>query len=182
MQWQGYAAVDAAPGAVTPRLEEKLLRLDGITVDTEIQGIRIVYDGQPATLVTVRDITERKRAQERLLAANQVLALEFDQAPLGVIDWDMELCVVRWNPAAETIFGYTAAEAIGRPAMFIVPESARTAITALGAELLSGRGGGRSSNENVRQDGQIIQCESAQPRGGSKRVVGCLRFGDASWL
>ncbi|MBK9625890.1 MAG: EAL domain-containing protein [Rhodocyclaceae bacterium] len=152
-------AAATEPGAVTPLLEEKLLRLDGITVDTEIQGIRIVYDGQSATLVTVRDITVRKQAQERLLAANQALALAFDQAPLGVIDWDLERRVLRWNPAAETIFGYTAAEAIGRPAMFIVPKSAQAAIAALGTALLSGQGGGRSSNENVRQDGQIIQCE-----------------------
>ena len=152
-------AASTEPGSVTPLLEEQLLRLDGSVIDTEIQGIRIVYDGEPATLVTVRDITESKRAQARLLAANQVLALEFDQAPLGVIDWDRELRVVRWNPAAETIFGYSAAEAIGQHAMFIVPESTRAVIGTLGEELLAGRGGARSSNENIRRDGQIIQCE-----------------------
>jgi diguanylate cyclase (GGDEF)-like protein/PAS domain S-box-containing protein len=152
-------AAASAPGALTPKLEEQLLRLDGSVLDTEIQGVRIVYDGEPTTLVTVRDITERKRAEERLLAANQMLALEFDQAPLGVIDWDKELRVVRWNPAAEAIFGYTAAEAMGRSGMFIVPRSERATLARVGAELISGEGGSRSSNQNVRKDGQIIQCE-----------------------
>lgn len=152
-------AAGEAVGSLTPMLEEKLLRHDGSVLDTEIQGVRILYDGEPATLVTVRDITERKQAQERLLAANQALALEFDQAPLGVIDWDLDFRVVRWNPAAETIFGYSAAEAIGQNGLFIVPEPAQSAIATVGAELLSGKGGGRSSNENIRSDGKLIQCE-----------------------
>ena len=167
-------AAASEPGAITPLLEEQLLRMDGTVVDTEIQGVRIVYDGEPATLVTVRDITERKRAQERLLAANQVLALEFDQAPLAVIDWDREFRVVRWNPAAERIFGYSAAEASGQNAMFIVPQAAHEAIAALAVELISGQGGGRSSNENIRKDGQIIQCEwyNAVLRDMNGEVVG----------
>ena len=33
--------------------------------------------------------------------------------------------ITSWNPAAERIFGWTAAEAVGRHIMFIVPEERR---------------------------------------------------------
>src|SRR6187200_858239 len=34
----------------------------------------------------------------------------------AVIGTDTEYCVTVWNPAAERLYGYSAAEAIGRPA------------------------------------------------------------------
>ena len=34
------------------------------------------------------------------------LKLHFDQTPLGIIEWDKDFTVIRWNPAAEKIFGY----------------------------------------------------------------------------
>jgi CheY-like chemotaxis protein len=41
--------------------------------------------------------------------------------PIGHIVWDLDFRVVTWNPAAERIFGFTAAEALGKiPYDFIV--------------------------------------------------------------
>jgi len=104
------------------------------------------------------DITERKAAQEAVLAASQKLALHFEQTPLGVIEWDTEFRVVRWNPAAERIFGFSAAEALGRHGRFLVPEAFSHAVDDIWTALLEGRGGSQSHNENLRKDGQIIQC------------------------
>lgn len=41
-------------------------RKDGATIDCEVFGRRIEYDGQPAVLGTLIDITERKRAEEQV--------------------------------------------------------------------------------------------------------------------
>jgi diguanylate cyclase (GGDEF)-like protein/PAS domain S-box-containing protein len=54
--------------------EERLLRLDGQPVDVEVLTIPITYEGSPAALAVVRDVTGRKRAE--LLQAGQRQALE----------------------------------------------------------------------------------------------------------
>lgn len=48
-------------------MEEKLMRLDGKIIDVEVAGIPATYQGKVATQIIIRDITERKRAQEQLL-------------------------------------------------------------------------------------------------------------------
>lgn len=99
------------------------------------------------------------QADEALRQSEQRLRLHFQQTAIGVIEWDTEFRVARWNPAAETIFGYTEAEALGRHASFIVPESARAEVESVWRSLLRREGGQRASNENVRKNGETIACE-----------------------
>jgi len=47
-------------------IEEKLVRLDGKLIDVESAEIPIIYQGQLATHVIFRDITERKQAEAQL--------------------------------------------------------------------------------------------------------------------
>ncbi len=47
--------------------EEKLVRLDGKIIDVEISGIPYNYHGQVATQIIIRNITQRKRSQEKLI-------------------------------------------------------------------------------------------------------------------
>jgi len=49
----------------TPRIEERIQRLDGTIVDVEVTGTLIQIAGQRAVQVVMRDITERKRSDER---------------------------------------------------------------------------------------------------------------------
>ena len=110
-------------------------------------------------VATLKDITERKRAEEALRLADQKLKLHFEQTPMAVIEWDLEFRVTNWNPAAERIFGFSREEARGRHAAFIVPEKFRGQVDEVWRGLLKKSGGERSSNENVRKDGAGILCE-----------------------
>ena len=47
--------------------EEKLIRLDGKMIDVEIVGIPYTYDGKAATQIIIRDITETKQIQAKLI-------------------------------------------------------------------------------------------------------------------
>ena len=86
--------------------------------------------------------------------------LHFEQTPLGVIEWDRGFRVIKWNPSAERIFGYSRNEAISKTAVeLIVPDSVKDLVNRLWADLISTKGGNRSTNENVRKDGKIILCD-----------------------
>lgn len=94
-----------------------------------------------------------------LQAAVQRERLHFEQTPLAAIEWDLESRVVRWNPAAESIFGFPANEAIGKPASFILPEPSRAHFGQIWHALLQNQAGEWSTQRNVRRDGQITLCE-----------------------
>ncbi len=65
-------------GVRRPTLEERLLKLDGTAMDVEVQGTSIVYDGAPAIYVTMRDVTERKQAADRIRQLNRIYAVLSD--------------------------------------------------------------------------------------------------------
>lgn len=103
---------------------------------------------------------ERSQADAKFRNAQQKLGLHIQQTPLGVIEWNRQFEVVEWNPAAEHIFGYAREEAMGRTATeLIIPPSFRPHVDSIWQALLANKGGARSTNDNVTQDGQIITCE-----------------------
>ena len=48
---------------------------DGTIIDVEISAGRIVFEGKPAALVVSRDVTERRRMEERLSEAEKMEAV-----------------------------------------------------------------------------------------------------------
>jgi len=58
---------------VPQRYETAIIRKDGERVPIDLVGAKTIWNGQPADIVMIRDITERKRAEERLKRLNLVL-------------------------------------------------------------------------------------------------------------
>jgi PAS domain S-box-containing protein len=106
-----------------------------------------------------RDITARKRADEEIRQSQQKLRIHFEHTPLAVVEWDVEFRVTSWNPSAESIFGYTREEALGRKGDFIVPEPHRGQVDQVWQQLLQHTGGTRNRNNNLTKDGRVISCE-----------------------
>jgi PAS domain S-box-containing protein len=65
-----------------------------------------------------RDITERKRLGEQL----QLLAAIVETSEDAIIGKTREGTILTWNIGAEHVYGYTAAEMIGRPMTLLLPE------------------------------------------------------------
>lgn len=74
--------------------------------------------GKPRQYIAIRaDITERKRAEE----ARERLAAIVNSSDDAIIGKTLRGIITDWNPGAETLFGYAAAEVIGRPMTLIFP-------------------------------------------------------------
>ncbi len=63
---------------------------------------------------SIRDITDRKRAEEALNETNETLGAIIQSSPLAIISFDPEGNVTRWNPAAEKMFGWLESEVLGQ--------------------------------------------------------------------
>ncbi|MGD8367751.1 MAG: PAS domain S-box protein, partial [Desulfobacterales bacterium] len=101
----------------------------------------------------------RKRAEEALQESEERLRLQIERMPIALILWDRDFRVMTWNPAAESIFGYSSREAMGRhPYGMIVAEKVQTTVDDVWARLLEGDSTAHSINENTTKDGRSIIC------------------------
>lgn len=75
-------------------------------------------NGTPIYLLGIsEDITERKQEED----ARRRLAALVDSSSDGILSMTMDHVITTWNNGAQALFGYTAAEAIGKPVSILLP-------------------------------------------------------------
>jgi len=99
------------PGVPSPPAEMHLCDVDGGAVPIESTSALTTWEGHPAYQVLMRDLTVNKLA-ERALTAQAALVEHVADAIIGT---DLDGVVTSWNPAAESVFGWTRAETVGEP-------------------------------------------------------------------
>ncbi len=161
------------------RVEERLRRCDGSEVWTLVAAsVLLDGDGQPVSFLGMfTDITERKRAEERLRKSEARLQLQINRMPIAHILWDTQFRVLSWNPAAERMFGYSEQQALGKhPYDLIVCRSVQPQVDDIWRRLLQGDTTAHSVNANVTRQGRTIFCQwSNTPiKEGDGTVVGVL--------
>jgi len=109
-----------AQGRSVLDLETVRLAKDGRRIDVSLSQSPIRDDsGKMAGVALIfRDISERKRAFE----AQARLAAIVENASDAIIGRSLDGTITSWNAAAERLFGYSAAEAIGRDLRMTPPE------------------------------------------------------------
>ncbi len=106
-----------------------------------------------------RDITESKALQTERDRLLERLRLQIDRLPLAYILLDENHRVTDWNPAAETMFGYTKAEVLGQHAVdLIVRQPMDNELVEVIRRIESGDMQADSVNENRTKDGRAITC------------------------
>jgi PAS domain S-box-containing protein len=90
--------------AVEP-YEADILTKSGTRVTVIVRGSRIDYEGAPAILNVLTDITERKRAEEALRDYAKRLQEVQEMAHLGFWSWDVKTGQVEWSDEVFRIFG-----------------------------------------------------------------------------
>ena len=91
---------------------------DGATFVMRIRPYRTVNDVIAGAVITFVDITERKRYEEE----RATLAAIVDSSHDAIIGHSLDGKITSWNTGAETLFGYTAEEAVGTPRSVLMPE------------------------------------------------------------
>jgi PAS domain S-box-containing protein len=92
----------------TSHYEFRVLCRDGTTRWVDVLATTITYQGRPANMGNLADITERKQAEERLIATQGLLTAAVEQSPAGILVADAPDVRIRLaNSAALGIRGET---------------------------------------------------------------------------
>ncbi|MBM4077869.1 MAG: PAS domain S-box protein, partial [Planctomycetes bacterium] len=105
-------------------LETKGIRRDGTIFVADLSISEVQIEGGSVFTVFVRDITDRKLAEEASAksdAMSKQLAAVVESSDDAIISEDLNGVILSWNKGAEAIFGYTAEEIIGNQMVVLFP-------------------------------------------------------------
>jgi len=195
----GYAPAEAIGRHITliippDRLDEETRVLASIRAGRRVEHfetIRVTKDGrQVAVSLTVspvkdssgrvigaskiaRDVSERRRGE----IAQARLAAIIESSDDAIISKTLDGVITSWNGAAERVFGWTAAEAIGQHITLIIPEEYREEEAGVLSRLRRGDRIDHFETVRQRKDGQLLDVSiTVSPiRDGRGTIVGASK-------
>ncbi len=116
--WKAKEKIQAAIAGVPQYFEWRHCRHDGTVFDVEVSLNRIELNEQSMLLAIVRDITERKQAEEALRFSEERFAKAFQASPEPIsIYRHSDGMLMEVNERWTSTYGYTRGEAIGRTSL-----------------------------------------------------------------
>ena len=115
---------DLIPGlapAPSGQIETEARRADDSTVPVDVAVTPAA--GGDSFVASVRDVSERRAAEQALRQSEQRTRSILDNMLGGLITIDADARIESANPAAGRIFGYEPTELVGKPLVMLVPES-----------------------------------------------------------
>ncbi len=121
---------------------------------------RVLDEANAKTAALQREVQEHRRteaARDHYAARERIFSAAVESSTDAVVTTSLDGTITGWNPAAERLFGYTAAEAVGKNIDLIVPPD-RTAEV---ADILRRIGWGETIEHyetvRVRKDGSPVE-------------------------
>jgi diguanylate cyclase (GGDEF)-like protein/PAS domain S-box-containing protein len=147
----------SAGGTISNKVEYRFRHKDGSWRWVESVGTYLLDDPHVGSVVvSVRDVTRRKEAEERLRFQAKLLGMVGE----SVIALDVDGLVVYWNRAAEVMYGWSAEEAMGRRLKdMVVPDGLRGQAEEIAAQLREGKDW-RGEFKVLRKDGTTFPVEA----------------------
>jgi PAS domain S-box-containing protein len=165
--------------------------LSGLAIWGTVHGLGPFADGPPneallllqaflgtmavMSILIAAVVAERKRDE----AALEHLASIVEFSDDAIVSGTLEGVVTSWNAGAERLYGYSAAEAIGRPISIIIPPDHPNELLRVLARLKRGEHVQPYETARLRKDGTRVQVSVAiSPlRGPSGAVIGASAIG-----
>jgi len=139
-------------------LSSRHLKADGTLIDVSIYSRPMRYEGRPASLVAIIDVTERKRAENELRRAQDFLNTVIDSVPATIAVKDpRDLRYVLLNRAGESMLGIPRAEIIGKTAYDLFARAEADAITRRDKKLLREGGSVLHAQHEIQTPGKGIR-------------------------
>src|SRR3984893_1794937 len=146
-----YLSTGEAP-VLGKRIELTGMRSDNSEFPLELAITRIGSQEPPMFTGFIRDITERKQAEERLREQAKLLDLAQD----AIMVRDMDGRVEFWNHGAEKLYGWTAAEVQGKKeSSFLYQDQPAATVAARAAVIENGKWTGECKH-NCKDGGTVM--------------------------
>lgn len=175
-----WAAEEGGAGPDPPPPERGLRHRtkDGRAFDVEVTSQAIEFAGRPARIAVVQDITERKRAQDRVARAERQLSIAQRITHIGSWQWEMGAEHVTWSDELYRIYGLEPQECPITYAGFLsrVHADDRERIQANVASVVQ-HGGSFAFDERIlRPDGSVrtLRSQGEAMLGEDGRVLGLI--------
>ena len=144
-------------GQPTGSDEIELIGKEGGLIPVEINTSVVQRKGQRIVLAFVRDITERKRAEEELRLSEERFRRIFDEGPFGMILVSPDQTIVTANKVFCGLLGYNEQEIIGQNFMDLTYEEDKEKNREFSEQLFAGSiPVYRMEKRYVRKDGRIV--------------------------
>jgi PAS domain S-box-containing protein len=146
---------------VNRRLELVALRKDGSRFPIEITITPLRRGSQTEFSAFIRDITERKRAQEAIAESEARYRAAFEQAGVGIVEVDLQGRYLRVNPTFAELVGRPASDILGRTIHELTHPDDREADRAAFTRMVDGQAPVRRQKRYLRPDGSVAVCNLA---------------------
>jgi len=125
-------------------------------------------------VLAIEDATERKREEEEVRAR---LAAVVESSDDAIVSKTLEGIITSWNRAAEGMFGYSAAEAVGQHITLIIPVERRAEEDDVLARVRRGEKVDHFETERVAKDGRrvTISLTVSPLKDGAGHIIGASK-------
>jgi PAS domain S-box-containing protein len=106
-----------------------------------------------------RQLVELDQARRQVEASGRKLELFAERAPIAVLEMDAQGAITEVNNAAELLFGYTAAELVGRDVRFLVRAEFHDEFDMRWKRMISSHAPEAGLIRNPRRDGMDVICD-----------------------
>lgn len=128
-----------------------LVAADGreIPIDENCSPIRSGDDPIEGAVLILRDASARRQAE----ATSRLLASIVESSEDAIISNDLNGTITSWNRGAEEIYGYSAAEIMGRPVSLLLPPDRAGEVAEILARIAQGHGIKKLQSERLTREG-----------------------------